>query len=88
MAPAGPELAKGQLGRSLRETWFNVSFGVAGFAMTAAVDGEVLFEGVVDTKAQFASGWAGLSCGWQTCQFDDFVIIQSAMIKVIKLRKC
>eukprot|EP01084_Bolivina_argentea_P095309 171375_1 len=67
-------LIGGNLNMDLRRIWFNVSLCVKKYTLYATVNGEQLFNAYNDTKQRFQSGWAALSCGWQTCQFDNFVI--------------
>ena len=44
------------------------------YELTANFNGKNLFSNVVDKSQRFQSGWVGLACGWQTCQFDNFLI--------------
>jgi hypothetical protein len=70
-----PILIDGNLNLDLRQRWFNLSLSISpGFSLSATFNQIVLFKHVVDQQNRFVSGWAGLSCGWQTCQFDNFVL--------------
>ncbi len=56
----------------LSGVWFNASFSIKGYSMSATFNGISVFNGVVDEEKRFVSGQVGLACGWQTCQFDNF----------------
>ena len=67
-------LINGTVDQSIvNNVWFNVTFGIDNNdEFSASLNGKTLFESVVDSNDTYSSGWAGLSCGWQTCQFDNF----------------
>eukprot|EP00483_Globobulimina_turgida_P011886 UN11908 len=65
-------LIDGNLNMDLRQVWFDVSLTIKGYTLSATFNGKSLFENIVDSSKRFATGWSGLSCGWQTCQFDNF----------------
>ena len=74
-------VVNGSIDASLvNNVWFNVSFGIdIKDRLSAIVDGKVLFKSIKvndsninKTNDLMTSGWAGIGCGWQTCQFDNF----------------
>ena len=69
-------LIDGNLKLDLREVWFNVSLSIKDYTLSATFNDKALFDNMIvnNSSLMFASGWAGLACGWQTCQFDDFVM--------------
>ena len=67
-------LIDGNLNMDLRKKWFNVSLGIQGYTLSATFNGNSLFNNINDTNKRFSNGWGALSCGWQTCQFDNFVM--------------
>eukprot|EP01084_Bolivina_argentea_P194276 333300_1 len=56
----------------LSGVWFNASFSIKGYSMSATFNGVSVFDNVIDEEKRFLSGQVALACGWQTCQFDDF----------------
>eukprot|EP01084_Bolivina_argentea_P194273 333296_1 len=77
MNGAGNNMIQGNLNMDLRETWFNVTLSVNDYALSASFNDNPLFKAINDSKKTWSSGWAGLACGWQTCQFDNFAMTKN-----------
>ena len=70
-----PILIDGNLNMDLTKIWFNVSLTIKEYSLSATFNNKTLFSNIPDPNKRWDTGFGGLSCGWQTVQWDNFLLL-------------